>query len=105
MKFRLLLIIAIVMLNTAYSAPVTNPIKRIIEVQIIDSTTGEALTGVQVSTEDSNKTFWSDENGKLTIEVSSLESSTISFSLVSFESRSLDLSELEENSIIYLREK
>ena len=105
MKFYLLLAAAIVALNTAYSAPLTNPIKRTLEIQIMDSSTGEALTGVQVTTDSLEDAIWSDDNGKLTIEVSSLANSTISFSLVSFESRSIELSELEENSIIYLREK
>jgi hypothetical protein len=105
MKFLLFLVATIFVLNTSYSAPITNPIKRTLEIQIIDSSTGEALTGVQVTAEGLENASWSDENGKLTLEVSSLENSRISFSLVSFEARNIELAELQENSIIYLSEK
>jgi lipoyl(octanoyl) transferase len=49
--------------------------------------------------------IWTDDNGKLTIEVSSIANSILTCSLVSFETRSLELTELEESSIIYLSEK
>jgi len=99
------MVAALFVLNTAYSAPITNPIKRTLEIQIIDSSTGEALTGVQVTADGLENAKWSDENGELTLEVSSLENSSISFSLVSYEARSIELAELQHNSIIYLSEK
>ena len=92
-------------LSSIIAAPVTNPIKRIVELQVLDSSTGEALTGVQVTVEGLEEVIWTDANGKLTIEVSSIANAILTCSLVSFETRSLELTELEETSIIYLSEK
>jgi hypothetical protein len=81
-----------------------NPIKRLVECHLVDATTGEALTGVQVSV-DGSMTLWSDEEGKVVIELPVDNESTILCSLVSFETRSLETSELQSGSIIYLSEK
>jgi len=50
-------------------------------------------------------TLWSDEEGKVVIELPVDNESTILCSLVSFETRSLETSELQNGSIIYLSEK
>ena len=92
-------------LSSIIAAPVTNPIKRTVELQVLDSSTGEALTGVQVTIEGLEEVIWTDDNGKLIIEVSSIANLILTCSLVSFETRSLELTELEESSIIYLSEK
>jgi hypothetical protein len=105
MKFWLLLVATFIALSSSIAAPLTNPIKRTVELQILDSSTGEALTGVQVTIEGFEQAIWTDDNGKLTIEVSSIANSILTCSLVSFETRSLELTELEESSIIYLSEK
>lgn len=105
MKFYLLLVASFMALSPIIASPVTNPIKRTVELQVLDSSTGEALTGVQVTLEGSEKAIWTDGNGNLTIEVSSIANAILTCSLVSFETRSLALTELEETSIIYLSEK
>jgi hypothetical protein len=105
MKFCLSLVASFMALSSIIAAPVTNPIKRTVELQVLDSTSGEALTGVQVTVEGLEEVIWTDDNGKLTIEVSSIANSILTCSLVSFETRSLELTELEESSIIYLSEK
>ncbi len=105
MKFCLLLVASFMALSSIIAAPMTNPIKRTVELQVLDSSTGEALTGVQVTIEGFEQAIWTDDNGKLTIEVSSIAHAILTCSLVSFETRSLELTELEESPIIYLSEK
>ena len=105
MKSGLLLVATFMALSSILAAPMTNPIKRTVELQVLDSSTGEALTGVQVTIEGFEQAIWTDDKGKLTIEVSSIAHSILTCSLVSFETRSLELTELEDTSIIYLSEK
>jgi hypothetical protein len=105
MKFCLLLVATFIALSSNLAAPMTNPIKRTVELQVLDSSTGEALTGVQVTIEGFEQAIWTDDNGKLSIEVSSIANTILTCSLVSFETRTLELTELEDTTIIYLSEK
>jgi hypothetical protein len=82
-----------------------NPIKRSVECRIVDANTGEALTGVQISLEGSNLATWSDEEGKFSIELSATDSTTLICSLVSFETITMEVSQLAEGDIILLRER
>jgi len=82
-----------------------NPGKRTVQCTILDASTGEALTGVQVQMEGLSAPLWSDEAGLITLEIPSNSLAKITCSLVSFESRSVELVDAEGNTIIYLSEK
>jgi len=82
-----------------------NPIKRTVECRILDATTGEALTGVQVTIAGTEVATWSDEEGRFILDLSGEPNSTLTCSLVSFETISLEFSALEDGAILYLSEK
>jgi hypothetical protein len=107
MKFGLFLIALLLqfslLASTSYNGP--NPIKRTVQCRILDATTGEALTGVQVRIGSSDTSILSDEEGKIIIEISADITPTLTCSLVSFETLSINLSELQEGAVIYLSEK
>jgi hypothetical protein len=107
MKFGLLLTACLlplsILASIADAGP--NPIKRTIECQILDASTGEALTGVQVSIAGCNVATWTDEEGKFSIELAPDHNSTLTCSLVSFETISLELTDLQNGAVLYLNEK
>lgn len=82
-----------------------NPVKRQIACQIVDAATGEALTGVQVSIDGTGLSIWSDEEGKIILDLPPNAQSTLTCSLVSFETVSLNLTSLQDGAIVYLSEK
>lgn len=107
MKFGLFLAALLFQLSVlganSHSGP--NPIKRTIQCRILDASTGEALTGVQVSVGNAGHPVLSDEDGNVTIEISGDLEPTLTCSLVSFTTLSLHLTDLTEEAIIYLEEK
>ena len=92
-----------IMASIADAGP--NPIKRTVECRIMDASTGEALTGVQVSIAGCEIATWTDEEGKFTIELAPDHNSTLTCSLVSFETISLELTDLQDGTVLYLSEK
>jgi hypothetical protein len=107
MKVGLFLVAILINVNmlalSEHSGP--NPIMRTIECRIIDAATGEALTGVQISVDGSNLASWSDEEGKCTLQFPTSGQSKLTCSLVSFETISLELSNIQEEIVIFLHEK
>jgi hypothetical protein len=82
-----------------------NPGVKSIQCRILDASTGEALTGVQITTENSKYTAWSDESGLFTLEFPANESVLFTVSLVSFQTLSFDAASISEQPVIYLQEK
>jgi hypothetical protein len=98
-----LLFNTLVMASIAHTGP--NPVKRSVQCRIVDATTGEALTGVEVSIEGTHVTTWSDEEGNFSLEIFATDNPKITCRLVSFETLSLDFSGIEEGATILLTEK
>ena len=88
---------------TEYTTP--NPGMRSIQCQILDAATGEALTGVQITTEDSAYTAWSDESGHFILELPADGTHLFTVSLVSFQSLTLDAASISGQTVIFLQER
>jgi hypothetical protein len=107
MKFGLILLALFLQLTMVASSTHVgpHPIKRTVECRILDASTGEALTGVQITIEGTEVTTWSDEKGSFTLDLSGESSSMLTCSLVSFETISLEFNALQDGAILYLVEK
>ena len=82
-----------------------NPGVKSVQCRILDASTGEALTGVQITTENSKQTVWSDETGLFTLELPADEPVLFTVSLVSFQTLTFDAASISQQPVIYLQER
>ena len=82
-----------------------NPGVKSVQCRILDASTGEALTGVQITTENSKQTVWSDETGLFTLELPADEPVLFTVSLVSFQTLTFDATSISQQPVIYLQER
>jgi hypothetical protein len=82
-----------------------NPGVKSVQCRILDASTGEALTGVQITSENSKQTVWSDETGLFTLELPADEPVVFTVSLVSFQTLTFDTALISQQPVIYLQER
>lgn len=105
MKFKFSLLLFILFVNTVFSfagEPSKAPIVKtvIISGKITDFKSNELLAGVKIECPNTEKPFYSDLNGHffIALQVNSNEEVKLEFSQIGYDSKILDLKELQLNS-------